>query len=136
MLEVACGRRPIEPQQSPDEVVLVSWVSEKWKEGAILKTSDPRLGGDYLEEEMELVLKLGLLCSKSDAATRPSMRQLIQYLDGDVLLPEIIHVSKSIGTIGLGNEASSTFVKPVLSSIVMSSSPSISSTESILNSGR
>lgn len=136
MLEVACGRRPIEPQQSPDEVVLVSWVSEKWKEGAILETSDPRLGGDYLEEEMELVLKLGLLCSKSDAATRPSMRQLIQYLDGDVLLPEIIHVSTSIGTIGLGNEASSTFVKPVLSSIVMSSSTSISSTESILNSGR
>ncbi|KAG5534298.1 hypothetical protein RHGRI_022431 [Rhododendron griersonianum] len=70
-------------------------------EGAILETRDPRLGGDYLEEEMELVLKLGLLCSKYDAATRPSMRQLIQYLDGDVLLPEIIHVSTSIGTIGL-----------------------------------
>ncbi|XP_058179609.1 L-type lectin-domain containing receptor kinase SIT2-like [Rhododendron vialii] len=136
ILEVACGRRPIEPQQSPDEVVLVSWVLEKWKEGAILETSDPRLGGDYLEEEMELVLKLGLLCSKSDVATRPSMRQLIQYLDGDVLLPEMIHVSTSIGTLGLGNEASSTFVSPVLSSIVKSSSLSISSTESILNSGR
>ncbi|KAG5566948.1 hypothetical protein RHGRI_002487 [Rhododendron griersonianum] len=102
--------------------------------GAILETSDPRLGGDYLEEEMELVLKLGLLCSKSDAATRPSMRQVIQYLDGDVLLPEIIHDNTSIGTIGLGNEASSGFV--MSSSIVMSSVPSISSTESILTSGR
>ncbi|XP_058201990.1 L-type lectin-domain containing receptor kinase SIT2-like isoform X2 [Rhododendron vialii] len=136
ILEVACGRKPIQLQQSPDEVVLVDWVFEKWKEGAILETSDPRLGGDYLEEEMELVLKLGLLCSKSDAATRPSMRQVMQYLDGDVLLPEIIHDSTSIGTIGLGNEASSEFVMSFPSSILKSSAHSISSTESILTSGR
>ncbi|KAI8573915.1 hypothetical protein RHMOL_Rhmol01G0312800 [Rhododendron molle] len=136
ILEVACGRRPIQPQQSPDAVVLADWVFKKWKEGAILETSDPRLGGDYLEEEMELVLKLGLLCSKSDAATRPSMRQVMQYLDGDVLLPEIIHDSTSVGTIGLGNEASFEFVRSFPSSIVKSSAPSISSTESILTSGR
>ncbi|KAG5530101.1 hypothetical protein RHGRI_030462 [Rhododendron griersonianum] len=55
----------------------------------------------FLEEEMVLVLKLGLLCSKFDAATRPSMRQVMQYLDGDVLLPEIIHDSTSVGTIGI-----------------------------------
>ncbi|XP_058201838.1 L-type lectin-domain containing receptor kinase SIT2-like isoform X2 [Rhododendron vialii] len=136
ILEVACGRRPIQLQQSPDDVVLVDWVFKKWKEGVILESSDPRLGGDYLEEEMELVLKLGLLCSKSDAATRPSMRQVIQYLEGDVLLPEIIHDSTSIGTIGLGNEGSSEFVLSFPSSIVKSSVPSISSTESILTSGR
>ncbi|KAG5566947.1 hypothetical protein RHGRI_002486 [Rhododendron griersonianum] len=93
-----------------------------------------RRKGELLLGEMELVLKLGLLCSKSDAATRPSMRQVIQYLEGDVLLPEIIHDSTSIGTIGLGNEASSEFV--MSSSIVKSSVASISSTESILTSGR
>ncbi|XP_058201893.1 L-type lectin-domain containing receptor kinase SIT2-like [Rhododendron vialii] len=137
ILEVGCGRRPIQPQQSPDEVVLVDWVFEKWKEGAILKTSDPRLGGDYLGEEMELVLKVGLLCSKFDAATRPSMRQVMQYLDGDVLLPEIIPDRTSTGTIGLCNEASSEFVMSFpSSSIVKSSTPSISSTESILICGR
>ncbi|KAG5566957.1 hypothetical protein RHGRI_002496 [Rhododendron griersonianum] len=87
--------------QSPEKVVLVDWVFEKWKEGAILVTSDPRLGGDYLEEEIELVLKLGLLCSKSNPVTRPSMRQVMQYLNGDALLPEIIHDSTIIGTIGL-----------------------------------
>ncbi|XP_058201922.1 L-type lectin-domain containing receptor kinase SIT2-like [Rhododendron vialii] len=136
ILEVTCGRRPIQLQQSPDAVVLVDWVFEKWKEGAILETSDPRLGGDYMEEEIELVLKVGLLCSKSNAAIRPSMRQVMQYLDGDVLLPEIVHDSTSMGTIGLGNEASSEFVMSFPSSIVKSSVPSISSTESILNSGR
>ncbi|KAI8573918.1 hypothetical protein RHMOL_Rhmol01G0313100 [Rhododendron molle] len=136
ILEVACGRRPIQIQQLPDKVVLVDWVFEKWKEGAILETSDPRLGGDYLEEEMELVLKLGLLCSKSDAATRPSMRQVMQYLDGDVLLSEIIRDITSIVPIGLGNEASSEFAMSFPSSILKSSAPSSSSTDSILKSGR
>ncbi|XP_058201964.1 L-type lectin-domain containing receptor kinase SIT2-like isoform X1 [Rhododendron vialii] len=136
ILEVACGRRPIQLQQSPNAVVLVDWVFEKWKEGAILETSDPRLGGDYLEEEMVLVLKLGLVCSKSDAATRPSMRQVMQYLDGDVLLPEIIHDCTSIGTLGPGNEASFEFVTSFPSSIVKSSALSISSTESTLTSSR
>ncbi|XP_058201874.1 L-type lectin-domain containing receptor kinase SIT2-like isoform X1 [Rhododendron vialii] len=136
ILEVACGRRPIQQQQLPDEVILVDWVFEKWKEGAILETSDPRLGGDYLEEEMELVLKLGLLCSKSNAVTRPSMRQVMQYLDGDAPLPEIIHDSTSIGTTGLGNEAYSDFVMSFPPTIVKSSAPSVASTESILTSGR
>ncbi|KAI8525466.1 hypothetical protein RHMOL_Rhmol13G0232500 [Rhododendron molle] len=136
ILEVACGRRPIQLQQLPDKVILVDWVFEKWKEGAILETSDSRLGGDYLEEEMELVLKLGLLCSKSNAVTRPSMRQVMQYLDGDAPLPEIIHDSTSIGTTGLGNEAYSDFVMSFPSTIMQSSAPSVASTESILTSGR
>ncbi|KAI8573934.1 hypothetical protein RHMOL_Rhmol01G0314600 [Rhododendron molle] len=136
ILEVACGRRPIQLQQLPIEVILVDWVFEKWREGAILETSDPRLGGDYLEEEMKLVLKLGLLCSKSNAVTRPSMRQVMQYLDGDALLPEIIHDSTSIGTTGLGNEAYSDFVMSFPSTIVKTSAPSATSTESILTSGQ
>jgi hypothetical protein len=65
MLEVACGRRPIEPQGLPEEVILVDWVFECWRKGAILDASDPRLEGNYVVEEMELVLKLGLLCSHS-----------------------------------------------------------------------
>ncbi|KAH7863312.1 hypothetical protein Vadar_016041 [Vaccinium darrowii] len=131
ILEVACGRRPIQPQQSPKGVVLVDWVFENWKEGAILQTSDPRLGGDYSEEEMELVLKLGLLCSGFNATTRPSMRQVMQYLDGDVPLPEISHVAASIGI-----ESSSELVMSVPPSVTKSSDHSMSCTESIFNSGR
>ncbi|GMN24071.1 hypothetical protein TIFTF001_000399 [Ficus carica] len=91
MLEVACGRTPIEPQGPPEEVDLVDWVLECWKVGAILDASDPKLEGDFLADEMELVLKLGLLCSRSLPAKRPTMRQLTQYLDGKATtdLPEI-----------------------------------------------
>ncbi|KAF8397434.1 hypothetical protein HHK36_016350 [Tetracentron sinense] len=89
MLEVACGRRPIEPQGSLDELVLVDWVFSCWNRGVILHTIDPNLGSNYSVEEMELVLKLGLLCSHSEPMARPSMRQVVQFLEGDFVLPEL-----------------------------------------------
>ncbi|KAA8517252.1 hypothetical protein F0562_017496 [Nyssa sinensis] len=80
MLEVVCGRRPVERQASQDKVVLVDWVFECWDRGTILEVIDPRLGNEYVEEEVELVLKLGLLCSHAVAAARPSMSAVVQYL--------------------------------------------------------
>ncbi|GFZ13264.1 concanavalin A-like lectin protein kinase family protein [Actinidia rufa] len=135
MLEVACGRRPIEPQRLPEEIVLVDWVLENWNKGTVLGTVDPKLGGDYLKEEMELVLKLGLLCSHSKTAMRPSMRQVVQYLGGDALFPEILHEATSIGVLHMGNETSAEFGLSFPSSIEKSSIGSMASTESILNSG-
>ncbi|XP_010262571.1 PREDICTED: L-type lectin-domain containing receptor kinase IV.1-like [Nelumbo nucifera] len=89
MLEVACGRRPVEMRALPEEMILVDWVTESWKKGAILETRDPRLGDDYVVEEMELVLKLGLLCSHPLPTCRPTMRQILQYLDGVATLPNV-----------------------------------------------
>ncbi|KAL4610620.1 hypothetical protein ACB092_08G064200 [Castanea dentata] len=73
MLEVACGRRPVELQGLTEEVILVDWVFECWRKGSILDASDPRLEGNYVVEEIELVLKLGLLCSHSSPVARPRM---------------------------------------------------------------
>ncbi|WCJ20476.1 Concanavalin A-like lectin protein kinase family protein [Euphorbia peplus] len=89
MLEVACGRRPVEPGRAPQEMILADWVLDCWRKGALLEISDPRLEGKFLVEEMELVLKLGLLCTQSTPAYRPIMRQVVQYLDRKALLPEI-----------------------------------------------
>ena len=74
VLEVACGRRPIENEYSPEEVILVDWVHECWMKGVILKASDPRLEGNYAEEEMSRILKLGLLCSHLRPEARLSRR--------------------------------------------------------------
>ena len=85
LLEVCCGRRPIEQPQ--EDLILFEWVLSCWRKGSILETSDPKLGNDYVKEEMELVLKLGLLCSHNVPASRPSMKQVMQYLEGEALLP-------------------------------------------------
>ncbi|ERN07982.1 hypothetical protein AMTR_s00012p00253570 [Amborella trichopoda] len=89
LLEVVCGRRPIEPQGSPGEAVLVDWVWKLFIDGRILEVIDLRLGDCYIENEVLMVLKLGLLCSHPIPGSRPTMRQIVQYLDGGVEFPDL-----------------------------------------------
>ncbi|XP_058209135.1 L-type lectin-domain containing receptor kinase IV.1-like [Rhododendron vialii] len=89
LLEVVCGRRPIEPRAAAEDLVLVDWVFSFWSRGEVLRTVDPKLGSEYVVEEVELVLKLGLLCSHSEPVARPNMRQVVEYLEGDIPLPEL-----------------------------------------------
>ncbi|XP_062172913.1 L-type lectin-domain containing receptor kinase SIT2-like [Alnus glutinosa] len=128
MLEVACGRRPIAVRAQG--VILVDWVSECWRRDAILDASDPRLEGNYVVEEMELVLKIGLFCSHAMPTARPTMRQVMQLLDGDVDLPELPHDS-AFGP--FGSSKSSDFMS---FPFTLASAPSVGSTDSILKSGR
>ncbi|XP_028783402.1 L-type lectin-domain containing receptor kinase S.4-like [Neltuma alba] len=88
MLEVVCGRRPIEPKALPEELILVDWVWDKYKEGRLLDAVDPKLNGEYDEAEVVTVLKLGLICSNDVPEGRPRMKQLVMYLEGEVELPE------------------------------------------------
>ncbi|XP_038990096.1 L-type lectin-domain containing receptor kinase S.4-like [Phoenix dactylifera] len=83
LLEVACGRRPIEPTAQPEQLLLMAWVRGCKMRGQLLEVVDPKLGESYVREEVELVLKLGLVCSQSIPEVRPTMRQVIQYLNGD-----------------------------------------------------
>jgi len=91
VLEVACGRRPIEEEEEEEDgrFVLVEWVLGHWREGSIAGAVDARLGSEFDAAEVDLVLRLGLACLHPSPAARPSMRQVTQYLDGSAPLPEL-----------------------------------------------
>jgi len=95
LLEVVCGRRPIGRVGEYESLILVDCVFECWKRGDILEAKDVNLGTDYVSEEVELVLKLGLLCSHSEPLARPCMRQVVQYLERDIPLPDLSLLSLS-----------------------------------------
>ncbi|XP_034926617.1 L-type lectin-domain containing receptor kinase SIT2-like [Populus alba] len=135
MLEMACGRKPLEPEQSAEKMILVDWVLDSWKIGDILRTVDPKLEGNYVVEEMELVLRLGLLCSFSTPQARPSMRQIAQYLDGNSSLPEMPLDGASIGLMPVSHEEPGEFNLSFRRSNDYSAH-SFSSTDSILSCGR
>lgn len=84
MLEVACGRRPVEVKALPEEMTLVDWVWDKYREGQLLAVVDPKLRGVYDEVEVAMVLKLGVMCSNNEPKQRPSMRQVVRCLDGEI----------------------------------------------------
>ncbi|KAM7530666.1 hypothetical protein LguiB_034076 [Lonicera macranthoides] len=80
ILEVMCGKRPIEEGKSP----LVEWAWELMGKGELVSALDVRLRakGGFDEEEVERVLHLGLLCVYPDARARPTMRQVVKVLEG------------------------------------------------------
>ncbi|XP_021754348.1 L-type lectin-domain containing receptor kinase S.4-like [Chenopodium quinoa] len=95
LLEVVCGRRPIEPRFKTEELVLVDWVWSKWNEGKIMEVIDAKLSRTFNREEALMVLKLGLMCSCDDPRFRPSMRVVVRYLDGEMALPEVLRAPNS-----------------------------------------
>ncbi|CAL9030979.1 unnamed protein product [Prunus brigantina] len=83
LLEVACGRKPIEMEAAEDEVVLIDWVRELYARGRVGEAADRRLEGQYEEEQMEVALKLGLACCHPDPQRRPSMKEIVAVLVGE-----------------------------------------------------
>ncbi|KAF9665263.1 hypothetical protein SADUNF_Sadunf16G0104400 [Salix dunnii] len=85
LLEVACGRKPVETS----DFILTDFVIESHQMGRILGAADPKLNSAFVVKEMEVVLGLGLLCSHPNPKTRPTMREVIRYLNWEDKLPVI-----------------------------------------------
>nr|CAD1828322.1 unnamed protein product [Ananas comosus var. bracteatus] len=89
LLEIACGRRPIEPRETPSKVRLVDWVWELYARNAILEAADGRLGGEFELHEMERLMVVGLWCVNPDCTLRPSIKQTISVLQFEAPLPNL-----------------------------------------------
>lgn len=90
ILEVTCGQRPVNYQNAQgNQLMLVDWVIDNVQKGSFDDTVDARLKGRYDVHEAYLALKIGLLCSHPFINARPSMRQVMQYLDGEIEAPEL-----------------------------------------------
>ncbi|KAF8772298.1 hypothetical protein HU200_005890 [Digitaria exilis] len=102
LLEVTCGQRPIHGDGVQDTpFLLVAWVLQHCYNGSLLETVDWRLGGNYHSDEADMVLKLGLFCLHPLPTARPSMRQVMQYLDGDMPLPDITQTCLSTNLLSM-----------------------------------
>ncbi|XP_010535515.1 PREDICTED: L-type lectin-domain containing receptor kinase V.5-like [Tarenaya hassleriana] len=126
MLEVTCGRRLIQPRAEDREVVLVDWIMDRWENGDILETVDERIRQEHDREQLEVVLKLGVICSHPVAEVRPSMADIIRILDGVSNLPEnildIVKAAEFRGAAGVAN--------------LRNSIPNLTYTESFTSQGR
>ncbi|CAK9319960.1 unnamed protein product [Citrullus colocynthis] len=146
LLEVACGRRPIHPQEDADDFILMDWVFSCWTNGQILRTADPKLGGNFEPSQLELVLKLGLLCSHYSPAVRPTMHQVLQYLQADAPLPDLASLRWRLSGSGFFNfrprdgDGDSDGLDDITMSYPLSTGRNVTSSssvaESILSEGR
>ncbi|CAM6038757.1 unnamed protein product, partial [Sphagnum compactum] len=82
VLEVVCGRHPLEPSNAdipPEDVMLVNKVRRAHEAGKLLSVVDSRIETVSCNVKMR-VLQLGLLCSLQEPTARPSMRAVSQIL--------------------------------------------------------
>lgn len=87
LLEVVCGQRPW--TKIAGFQLLVDWVWWLHREGRILEAVDERLGNDYVVEEAQRILLLGLACSHPIASERPKMQSVVQIISGAVAVPYV-----------------------------------------------
>ncbi|KAL0709068.1 hypothetical protein Bca4012_016046 [Brassica carinata] len=85
LLEIVSGRKPTDS----GSFFLGDWVMELRTSGEILGAVDPRLGSDYDGREARVALAVGLLCCHQNPASRPSMRGVLRFLNGDEEVAEI-----------------------------------------------
>ncbi|XP_059668044.1 lectin-domain containing receptor kinase VI.3-like [Cornus florida] len=111
LLEVASGRGRIVSDPDGDSLTLADWVIECLQMGRILDAADPKLSSKFVVEEMEMVLRLGLVCSHLKAEARPTMREVTRYLAGEESLP-ILDKLTSFGS-RQANEYASTFLEVI-----------------------
>ncbi|PHU29455.1 hypothetical protein BC332_01548 [Capsicum chinense] len=88
-LEIACGRKPIDPKAEERQVNIVDWVWRLYGMGNLHEAVDPKLSSDFNEQEMEHLLIVGLWCAHPDNNCRPSIRQVIHVLNFEAPLPTL-----------------------------------------------
>ncbi|KFK24658.1 hypothetical protein AALP_AA8G008200 [Arabis alpina] len=85
LLEIVTGRRPTDS----GSFFLADWVMDLHAKGEILSAVDPKLGSGYHSGQAKLALTVGLLCCHQRPESRPSMRMVLRYMNGDDDVPEI-----------------------------------------------
>ncbi|KAI7737029.1 hypothetical protein M8C21_007529 [Ambrosia artemisiifolia] len=87
LLEIACGRKPIEYKAQENQIWLLEWIWELYGTNTLLEGVDPCLGSDFDKEEIKHLMIIGLWCVHPDSDVRPTMRQVIRVLNSEAPLP-------------------------------------------------
>ncbi|CAA7021567.1 unnamed protein product [Microthlaspi erraticum] len=80
--------RLIERREAKNEEILVDWILELWEKEKIFDAAEESIRQEQNRGQLELVLKLGLLCSQQAESIRPDMSAVMRILNGVLQLPD------------------------------------------------
>ncbi|XP_058191886.1 BRASSINOSTEROID INSENSITIVE 1-associated receptor kinase 1-like isoform X1 [Rhododendron vialii] len=87
LLELITGQRAFDLARlaNDDDVMLLDWVKGLLKEKKLETLVDADLQGNYIDEEVEQLIQVALLCTQGTAMERPKMSEVVRMLEGDGL---------------------------------------------------
>ncbi|KAL6996621.1 non-specific serine,threonine protein kinase [Sarracenia purpurea var. burkii] len=83
LLELASGKRPIEKLSSTVKCAITDWALPLACQSKFSELADPRLNGNYVEEELKRVVFVALICAHSRPEKRPTMLEVVELLKGE-----------------------------------------------------
>lgn len=84
LLELATGKKPIEKLAPTVKRSIVEWALPLSRERKFSDMADPRLNGDYKEEELKSVILIALICAHNQPEKRPNILEVLELLKGNL----------------------------------------------------
>ncbi|XP_024970336.1 PTI1-like tyrosine-protein kinase At3g15890 [Cynara cardunculus var. scolymus] len=84
LLELASGKKPIEKLNATTRRSITEWALPLASERKFNEIADPKLNGNYLEEELKRVVLVGLVCAHNQPEKRPTMLEVVELLKGEL----------------------------------------------------
>ncbi|XVF44724.1 hypothetical protein PTKIN_Ptkin02bG0147100 [Pterospermum kingtungense] len=87
LLELITGQRAFDLARlaNDDDVMLLDWVKGLLKDRKLETLVDADLQGNYIDEEVEQLIQVALLCTQGSPMERPKMSEVVRMLEGDGL---------------------------------------------------
>ncbi|XP_018851009.1 BRASSINOSTEROID INSENSITIVE 1-associated receptor kinase 1-like isoform X2 [Juglans regia] len=87
LLELITGQRAFDLARlaNDDDVMLLDWVKGLLKDKRLETLVDPDLQGNYIDDEVEQLIQVALLCTQGTPMERPKMSDVVRMLEGDGL---------------------------------------------------
>lgn len=83
LLELASGKKPIEKVNAAVKRPITDWALPLACERKFSELADPRLNGNFVEEEVKRVVLVALMCAHSKPEKRPTMLEVLELLKGE-----------------------------------------------------
>ncbi|KAE9600527.1 putative non-specific protein-tyrosine kinase RLK-Pelle-RLCK-XV family [Lupinus albus] len=83
LLQLATGRKVLIQLSTSKEQLINHWALPLAFEKKYSELADPRLNGNYVEEELKRVILVALICAQNKPEKRPTMLEVVELLRGE-----------------------------------------------------
>ncbi|MFS7918046.1 putative protein kinase RLK-Pelle-RLCK-XV family [Helianthus anomalus] len=82
LLELVTGRKPIEKLPGGVKRTITEWAEPYIEKGRFRDLADPKLRGNFDEDQLKQFINAAALCVQSEPERRPNMKEVVALLKG------------------------------------------------------
>ncbi|CAL5390978.1 unnamed protein product [Camellia sinensis] len=90
MREIVSGRNNTSNRRNEDSLYLLDWALELKEKGKLMELVDPKLGPDFVEKEVIMMINVATLCTNVTPTIRPTMSSVVSILEGRAVVEELV----------------------------------------------